>query len=230
MLIFADRRLPVQAKEILSPYGSVADFSTTGITYPAISCHPDIFFCPTPAGLVVAPNLPEEYIALLKEHQIPFLFGEQPVGDTYPDSARYNALLTDQFCIRAEGITDPSIAALNPGLETIRVRQGYIRCNLLALPDGSFLTSDRGIENVLRGRKLNVLFVDSTAIRLHGFPHGFFGGACGIYGDTLFFCGSLDTLSDSGTIRHFIRKSGLNIVELFDSQPLDAGTILFLPG
>jgi hypothetical protein len=61
MLIIIDHKISVSAKEILSSYGELMELATEGITYPAISGHPDIFFCQVPGKLIVAPNLPEKY-------------------------------------------------------------------------------------------------------------------------------------------------------------------------
>jgi hypothetical protein len=65
MLIIVDHKISQRAKEKLSQYGDLVELRTEGITYPAISGHPDIFFCQSADKLIVAPNLPEEYLAKL---------------------------------------------------------------------------------------------------------------------------------------------------------------------
>ena len=72
MLILLTAKCPKLQKKNWQPYGEIVEFATEGITYEAISGHPDIFFCPTPAGLIVAPNLPEKYFKILesKQHQL----------------------------------------------------------------------------------------------------------------------------------------------------------------
>jgi hypothetical protein len=77
-------------------YGGLMELETSGITYPAISGHPDIFFCQTPAGLIVAPNLPEEYFSLLDQHKIKYQKGENPLGKAYPQTSPYNAVVTSK--------------------------------------------------------------------------------------------------------------------------------------
>ena len=93
MPILIDGRMPLAAKEKLRQFGEMIEFATEGITYEAISGHPDIFFCPTPNGLVVAPNLPKKYFDFLLKFSISFTLGKNPVGKIYPDSALYNRLL-----------------------------------------------------------------------------------------------------------------------------------------
>jgi hypothetical protein len=228
MLILFDSKMPEAAKEQLTAVGAIVEFATEGITYEAISGHLDIFFCPTPAGLIVAPNLPQTYIIVLNKHHIHFTPGQLAVGNLYPESARYNSLVTERFIIQSAGTSDPSIQKLNPDHELINIRQGYIRCNLIALPNDTFITSDRGIEKSLRQRMLEVLFVDPSPVRLEGFKHGFFGGACGLLENTLFVCGSLKYVKEKNQIENFCATSKVQIVELYKGQPVDVGTILFL--
>jgi len=228
MLILCDSKMPVIARQTLAAYGEVIVFATEGITYKAISGHPDIFFCKTPGGLVVAPNLPETYFSILKHNSVSFTKGSLAVGQKYPGSAHFNSLVTNRFIIQNPEIADPVIAKLNPDHEIIPVKQGYVQCNLLALPNDSFITSDRGIEKSLIQRHLEVLFVNPLCIKLDGFEHGFFGGACGLFRETLFLCGSLLFFEHEGLIRDFIAAAGIEIVELYEGPPVDVGTILFL--
>ena len=58
MLIIIDKRMPAEIRQQLKMYGDVLEIQTSGIVYPSISGHPDIFFCQTAAGLIAAPDLP----------------------------------------------------------------------------------------------------------------------------------------------------------------------------
>jgi len=228
MLILCDSKMPEEAKGKLTSYGEVVEFATEGITYEAISGHPDIFFCKTPGGLVVAPNLPARYFKIPDQHSIQYSKGKLPVGKTYPESARYNSLVTKKYIIQNPETADPLIAELNPGHEIIAVKQGYVQCNLIALPNDTFITSDRGIEKTLIERGLEVLFVNPACIKLDGFEHGFFGGACGLVDKNLFVCGSMKNFKEHARIESFTERAGISIIELYDGQPVDLGTILFL--
>ena len=228
MPILIDSNMPVAAKEKLRDYGDIIEFATEGITYEAISGHPDIFFCPTPNELIVAPNLPEKYFDFLHKVSISFTLGKNPVGKIYPDSALYNSLVTHNLFIHNPTISDVTIQKLAETQHAIKVKQGYVRCNLLALPNNSFITSDKGIEKTLKQNNFEVLFVESTCVKLPGFDHGFFGGICGINENVLFVNGSLSYFKEEEIIRNFIAKANIRIVELFDGQPVDVGTILFL--
>jgi len=228
MLILCDSKIPETAKVKLAAYGEIVEFATEGITYDAISGHPDIFFCPSPAGLIVAPNLPDDYFKILDQKGISYITGQLPVGKEYPESARYNVLFAGTMLILNPDLSDPSIQQLNPESEIIPVKQGYTRCSLVTLPNNTFITSDHGIEKTLKQVDREVLFVDPSVIKLHGFDNGFFGGACAVYGDSLFICGSLKFFKEQELLRRFAKKAGVNIIELYDGPPVDVGTILFL--
>ena len=220
--------MPETSKEKLAAYGEIVEFATEGITYDAISGHPDIFFCPTPAGLIVAPNLPEKYFAILDQYKINYIKSSLPVGQEYPETAQYNSLVTNKFIFQNPAVSEPEIEKLNTELEIIPIKQGYVRCNLIALPNETFITSDRGIEKSLKQHKLEVLYIDPTCVKLDGFEHGFFGGDCGLFENTLFICGSLKYFKERTIIESYVKRSGVSIIELYEGEPVDVGTILFL--
>ena len=66
MLFIVDSKISDSAKKILSSFGELLELKTKGLVYPAISGHPDIFFCQTEDELVIAPNLPQEYFEEIK--------------------------------------------------------------------------------------------------------------------------------------------------------------------
>ncbi len=228
MIIVIDKRQPEEVKRNLSGYGEVIEFSSTGITYDAISGHPDIFYCSTPGGLIVAPNAPEKFLSILNSVKISFSFGNFPVGFAYPETAHYNALCTHNFLVHNIPITDSSLRTLNPALKALNVAQGYTRCNLLALTEKHFITSDKGIEKVLLAEGLQVLYILPGGILLDGFKNGFFGGCCGIYDRKLFISGSLDHYGEGKKVREFTAEHSLEVIELYDGPLFDGGGILFI--
>ncbi|HOW24171.1 MAG TPA: hypothetical protein PK711_00755 [Bacteroidales bacterium] len=228
MLIIIDKKIPEEAKQALAAFGELMELATTGITYEAISGHPDIFFCQAGAQWIAAPNVPGEFLEILTREKVPFRIGENPVQENYPGTARYNAVLSDEMLIHNLDLTDPVILRYAEDKDRIHVSQGYCRCNLLALQCNSFMTSDEGIHKILAGKGFPVLFVDPAEILLPGFRHGFIGGACGIFRDQVFFIGSLRHYAQGDAIREFIRDLRYEVVELYDGPLFDGGGVLFL--
>jgi hypothetical protein len=228
MNILTDERIPSNAKKSLADYGEIIPFSTEGITYPAISCHPDIFFCKMNDGLILAPNVPEKFKNIFVKNDISFLEGELPVGEKYPDTAKYNATCNSKYLIHNFRYTDSVISNHAEELDLIHSGQGYTRCNLLALKDDHFITSDAGIARVLSGYGLKNLYVDPSDILLPGMKHGFFGGACGINENKVFILGRLDKFKEGDKIRNFLEDLDYKIIQLYDGPLFDGGSILFL--
>ncbi len=228
MLIIIDSKSPEQSKEKLKKYGDLIEFYSSNITYKAISGHPDVFFCQTNNILIIAPNTPEKFQQLLLSKGINFIKGESCVGKKYPESAIYNALITDNFLIHNTQITDKVIFENTKELKIIPVKQGYTKCNLLALDNNTFITSDIGIFITLKKNDFNVLYVIPENLILQGFTNGFFGGTCGIVDKTVFINGNLDFFPDGRKVRKFLKGLKYKIVELYNGPLIDGGSILFI--
>ncbi|HEX2963424.1 MAG TPA: hypothetical protein VHO43_16615 [Ignavibacteriales bacterium] len=228
MQIIIDAKMPGKAKEALKAFGNVIELETAGITYDAISGHPDIFFFNTSTRLIAAANLPHKYFKILDEKKIKYGTGNSPVGMKYPDTARYNAASDGKYIIHRSDITDIEILNYSKDKEILNVSQGYCRCSLLALEKDSFITSDVGISKSLKEKGLNVLYVSPEGILLQGFSHGFIGGTCGLCDGRVFFAGSLKYHNNGSEIKAFLHNLGYETVELYDGPLFDAGSILFL--
>ena len=226
MLIFLDNRAPSMAAEKISKYGNLIEFSTEKITYPAISCHPDIFFYRGNNFIISASNLPEKYTEILKNKGVNFRTGSLPVGIKYPESARYCAVSSGNLLICNQDIVEQSI--MNPDMELVSTRQGYVRCNLVPLKGSSFITSDMGIYKKLLKKGYRVLPVSGNNILLPGFKHGFIGGTCGVMEDFIFFIGSLQYHPQGDEIRSFLSGLDYEIIELYDGPLYDGGGILII--
>ena len=228
MLIIIDRKIPPEAKKKLSAIGQLVELATNGLTYEAISGHPDIFFHQAGSQWITAPNLPQEYSDLLIKQGVKLIQGEKAVGKRYPATSAYNAVSSENLLIHNLRNTDPVVAALMKSADHIHVEQGYTRCNLLALDEGHFITSDRGIDKVLRALGKDSLYTDPSNIILPGVRNGFFGGCCGILDDQVCIIGSLSHSSNGRDIADFMVNTGYRIMELYDGPLFDGGGIFFI--
>lgn len=228
MLIIADKKLPPDARATLAESGTVLELETEGIVYPAISGHPDIFFCSLPGILVVSPSLPEKYFHVLDQNGIIYRKGTLPSGNPHPASVHYCAAADDRYLVHRLEYTDPVILENAHALKKIPVTQGYTRCNLVLLKDHHYMTSDRGIHRSLMRNGLEGLFVSPEGILLPGFKNGFLGGTTGVLGDQVFLTGSLSGFPGGDTVREYLEALHYNIKELSGGPLVDAGGIFFL--
>ena len=145
--IIADSRMPEVAKKNLKKLGNVLFINPTSVTYNSISSHPDIFFFQKDDALIYAPNAPKRIIKELKKRKIKLIEGKKEVGKKYPETVPYNAVGIGNLLIHNLKHTDETI--LSSYENHINVNQGYTRCNLLALNENAFITSDIGIFNAV---------------------------------------------------------------------------------
>ena len=229
--IIASNSMPDEAKENLSKMGFVTWLESSDLAYPSISSHPDIFFfCHNERhcdSVICAENvhinLPQNIIVEK---------GVKPVGQKYPETCHYNAVGIGNILIHNLLHTDSSILEAYGQMWTksvqLNVNQGYTRCNLLALNETNYITSDFGIKKVLESNGFNVFYVDPHQIVLPGHDHGFFPGCCGLVDDCVVVCGSLKHLKECKDMRKFIRRNGMKIIELYDGELIDVGSIFFV--
>ena len=231
VVILASATMPPEARENLSKMGSVTWLEPSDKAYPSISSHPDIFFfCKDERhcnSVICAKNVDIDLPPKIK-----VIKGEKEVGKKYPDTVPYNAVGVGNTLIHNMLYTDLSIKNLYGKISTksvqLTVNQGYTRCNLLALDERNFITSDMGIKRVLEANGCDVFYVDPHQITLPGQDYGFFPGCCGLVDDTVVVCGALKHLKECKELRKFIRRNNMKITELYDGVLVDVGSIFFI--
>ena len=237
--IIADGRMPEEAKKNLKKLGDVLFLNPTDITYKSISAHPDIFFFQGKDGLVYAPNAPKRIVKELKKRKIKLTEGKKEVGRKYPDTVPYNAVGIGDTLIHNLKHTDPTILSLYEN--HIQVNQGYTRCNLVAVKEGVFITSipdnrqqtpDNRLcpseSHVETYGRTSILYIDPKQIKLEGHDHGFFPGCCGVWKNNLIVCGNTKHLKEKAELDKFLKDNNFNLIELYDGELVDVGSILII--
>jgi len=228
-IIIASSLMPYEAKQSLAAIGEVVWLEPNSTVYPSISTHPDIFFCQyEPDKLVFAPDIKSEYIAALHKAGIKMTKGESRLGNAHPGTVHYNACATRNILIHNLKYTDNRILDIFNDKEKVNVKQGYTRCNLLALNEKAFITSDQGIREGLLRHGFEVFYVDPCQVRLDGHEYGFFPGCCGVWRNHLVVCGDTDILKEKKELDEFLDRHGFEISELYKGELVDLGSILFL--
>lgn len=224
ILIIASSRMPSPAKPKLAGYGQVLWLDPVSFVYPSIAAHPDVFFFQYADNqLVFAPNTPKEWVAKLHRAGLKLMRGMSPLGFAHPETVRYNACGTENLLVHNLRFTDKRILELYEGKTQINVNQAYTRCNLLALNENAFITSDEGIFRTLTDRHFDVLFIDPHQIHLEGHDYGFFPGCCGLLEDKLLVCGNTESLKEKAELDDFLRKYRYQLVTLYDGELTDLG-------
>lgn len=245
--IIADSRMPEEAKKNLKKLGNVLFINPTSITYDSISSHPDIFFFQKDDALIYAPNAPKKIVKELKKRKINLIEGEKEVGKKYPETVPYNAVGIGNLLIHNLKHTDSKI--LSSYENQIHVNQGYTRCNLLALNENCFITSDIGIFNAVNSQQttdnrlcsheslvetygrtseyISVLYIDPKQIKLEGQKNGFFPGCCGVWKNNLIVCGSTKNLKEKSELDKILKDNNFNLIELYDGELIDVGSVFF---
>ncbi len=228
MIAIIDKRAPTAAKNKLRQDFHVLEFMTGGAVYPGISGHPDIFIFQCGQQLVIAPNTPFSFVDALRENGVHFQWGVRHSQGRYPATTAYNVACSEHYLIHHRRHTDPEILLRMRGKTFLHVSQAYSRCNTIALRQDAFITSDKGIFQVMKKRNMDVLYVAPQGILLPPYEYGFIGGTAGIAGDTVYFTGSLKYFPEGEKLRHFIQQRDHRIIELYEGPLYDGGGILFL--
>ena len=234
VVIIASATMPEPAKESLSKMDAVTWLEPSDLAYPSISSHPDIFFfCKDERhckSVIYAPDIDKRITHALSQQDI--IEGTALVGHKYPETIPYNAVGVGNMLIHNLKYTDEKILESYGKISTksvqLNVNQGYTRCNLLALDERNFITSDFGIKRVLEDNGCNVFYVDPHQITLPGHDYGFFPGCCGLVDDCVVVCGALKHLKECKELKKFIRRNNMRIIELYDGGLIDVGSIFFI--
>jgi hypothetical protein len=237
MLLILDRRIPEEAKEKLRNDGIISsrnarflELETGGIVHPAISGHPDIFFCRTPGKVIVSPSIPIDYKDIFTAEKIPFAEGTGKTSMHHPGPVHYSAAVSDHHFVHHLEFTDPVLLENCHYLNKTDVRQGYTSACLLLLRDNHYITSDHGIHEALVLKGLTGIYVNPAEILLPGFTNGQVAGAMGIYKDFIYILGSFKHYGEGEKIRKFLTRLNYSLIELYDGPLTDRGGILFLEG
>jgi len=151
------------------------------------------------------------------------------IGDRYPQDVAFNAIALGRTLYSLTKSTSVAITgiAMKEGLETVSVTQGYAACSTLALCDTHVITADKALAKKYKENGVSVTLISSGAISLCPYDYGFIGGTSGVFEDTVYFAGDIDTHPDAKSIRAAISAHGMRVVSLTDGELCDIGGIKF---
>lgn len=199
--------------------------------YDAVCCHPDMLLHHIGADIIIyAPGTNEGLLAELRSCGFTLMQGEKTLTGTYPDDIAYNVARVGRYYFHNLRHTDPVIVEQlrRRGIEAVHIEQGYAKCSILAVDEGSIITTDAGIAKAAERKGLDVLLLEcGDSIRLPGINAGFIGGACAMLSDKVCAInGTLRTLVGKESLISFLSKKQIEIKELSNEIVTDIGSIL----
>ncbi len=234
MICITDERIPVAALRGLDRLGvEVYKLRPYDRLAPEVASHTDLLLHFARDRVITYRGYFEqerELFACLAALGYKVVTSERVPQGRYPYDVGLCAARTDKYIICNPSVTDPAVldAAEEDGLARVGVRQGYTRCSTCLLPDGSAITSDRGIFHSAKSRLSSCLLISPGSVELPGYDYGFIGGASGICGAKLVFCGSIERHPEYDRIKAFSDMTETELVSLSDEPLYDVGGLMFL--
>ena len=203
--LLIDSRVRKVEYEYLSKYFDVIKIPLSNDVYEEISGHSDIFYCKLQNKIICAPNAP----IIEKE----FIVGKNLVERTYPYDVSYNACQIGDFIIGSK-YTDSMIST------NITVKQGYTKCSICVTSKNSCITSDRGIDKILKGNGINSDFIEENNIKL------LIGGASFVFDNKFVLFGDIENLESKEKIIEHLKKYELELVDFKGLEVNDYGGVI----
>ena len=207
--LIIDSRIRDEEYDYLSQFFKVIKLPLSEDVYEEISGHSDIFYCKINNKIISAPN------SAIKQKT--FVIGHKEIERDYPNDVLYNVCQIGNKIIGSK-YTDKSIKP------DILVKQGYVKCSIAVTGKNSCITSDKGIEQVLKKEGIDVLYVEENNIKLLKKDEsvskmkGFIGGATLIFDNKFVIFGDSNYLNNKEKILEHLCQHHL---ELIDFKGLD---------
>ena len=152
------------------------------------------------------------------------------VNEVYPNDIIFNASVVGRHLFGKLNYLSPSVLeyAESEGLSLHNIKQGYSACSCCNVDSKSIITSDKSLAKAAEMAGLSVLLIEEGHISLPCHDYGFIGGACGLFNNTLYFIGDINSHPNSKEITAFAAERGVETVSLSDEPLSDCGKIIFI--
>lgn len=225
--VVVDYRTDSQSIKTLKSYGfNLIKTKKINNLYEAVNGHTDLQIVKVNDDLIVCPECFQYYKAFGIKNIIK---GSSSLQYKYPEDIFYNAAIFGKYAVHNFRFTDSVLkdTIKKNFLFEINVNQGYSKCSICIISDNAIITEDEGIAKTLSCENVDVLKIEKGSVKLKGLNYGFFGGATGLWNNTLFINGELKYHTDNERIRKFCKNHNVTIKELKLGEIYDIGSILF---
>ncbi len=235
MIAVTDIRLPRVCYDKLTQLG----FSVLSLPpFPAldsrVASHPDMLILPIGNRLFAHREYykiaKKEIDKLLSDTYLSLALTNDAVGSQYPNDVPLNVAVVGNRIIGRQDTMSRDLLkyATENGFSVEHTKQGYAKCSTIILGDQAIITADPAIEKTAHFLSLDVLAVSPGYVALDGYDYGFLGGASGVCGTTVYFCGDIMKHPDGERVVTFCHQHGYKTVSLSDQLLYDVGSIFFL--
>ncbi len=169
-------------------------------------------------------------IKQLYSDTIDFIACHSNPQDPYPHDIAFNIIPLEDKIICNSNYIDNTIKqhCLTNQINIIHTNQGYAKCSTMVIDKNNIITADNSIHNAAIQNGINSLLIRAGYISLPGYNYGFIGGASGVYNDTVYISGVLDSHPEKIQIEEFIYSCNKTIMYLSSLPAIDLGSFLFI--
>jgi hypothetical protein len=234
MICVCDYRTPASVLDSLKKEFNIVQLPPDTSLPEAVCGHSDLLIFRLGNHLITRksyyPAAKGEIDFICEEASLELILSNSEAGKKYPKDCSLCAAISGDNIICRKASADSEILRLadSLGYKVSDVNQGYSKCSCAILADGAIITADRGIAAVARENGIEALLISEGHIDLPGYSHGFIGGATGLCGSKLYFCGDLKTHPDSEAIEAFAKQHNTECVSLCNGNLFDVGTLIFI--
>ena len=234
MICVCDYRTPAGVLDSLDKKFEIIQLPPDPSLPEAVNGHSDLLIFKFDNKLVTRksyyPTAKEKIDLICQKSGIELILSDAEADDKYPNDCGLCAAVSGRNIICRKISADAEILRLASdfGYNILNVPQGYSKCSCAVLADGAIVTSDRGIATVTVKNGIDTLLISKGHVELPGYSYGFIGGASGLCGNILYFCGDLKSHPDHEAIEEFARKHNTECILLSDEKLYDVGSLIFI--
>lgn len=195
-----------------------------------ISDHVDMSVFKIENKIVVAREVYDYYVELLKAFNYEIIKAEKNLSNTYPDDSVLNIFTTEKKYLH-NSFTDKRAEKLLSDMfyEKILIKQGYANCSIFELKCGTILTSDYGVYKKTGSSEIDVNLLPQGGIVLEGYDTGFIGGSLiRLSEDSLIINGDLDLYSHSKELVEILDSYNIKYFQIKGQPITDIGGSVLL--
>lgn len=235
MLVLVDERVSAETLSALRKKG----FETILLPpspnlQPAVSSHADMLLFMGFGRLFCHASYYEQHKELIdiirSAAKLELTLSDEKWTKEYPSDVLFNAcLLRNRLICNKKTVSSLILsAAQESGCEIINAPQGYTKCSICPVSDTAIITADKAIAKACQNCGFDVLLISEGHVSLPPYDFGFIGGASGLCGDTVYFCGNIELHPDAHIIKEFCQKHEKNVVSLSRGELFDFGSLFFI--